>query len=82
MTGAKTSGGSVATDEWKKASLQWIENKRNADGVGTCELIYELDEEPDSFRQIEVLKDDLYPEIRRGDSILVNLSDKKIRRSP
>lgn len=65
--------------EWKKAAIRWIENKQAADGTAVCELIYELDEEPDSLRQMEVPQAALYAGIRRGDAVLVDPGAKQVR---
>jgi hypothetical protein len=65
---------------WQKAALHWVEEKP-ADGGPVCELIYELDEEPDSLRRMVVPKADLFEGIRRGARILVNVEDNAVRPS-
>jgi hypothetical protein len=65
--------------DWKKAEIRWIEEKTSADGSLVCELIYELDEEPDSLRQVSIPKAAVAAEIRRGAAVMIDPAAGKVR---
>ena len=66
-------------DQWLNGSILWIEQRRTGNGGQVCEVIYELEGEPDSLRQMEIAAGDLYAGARRGQSVAINPALKRIR---
>lgn len=54
-----------------KARIVWVDRRPRPDGGVVCEVIYEVDAEPDLLRQIEVPEKSLYDGATRGDAIEV-----------
>jgi hypothetical protein len=60
-----------STNGWLRASIVWIDEKPSAVGGPTKEVIYELRDDPDMLRQINLPAQALYASAKRGDKILV-----------
>lgn len=63
--------GADMSDAWLKASIVWIDEKPGPGGRPIKEVIYELHDDPDLLRQLDVPADALYSGAKRGDKILV-----------
>ncbi len=66
-------------DGWVEGSIVWIDRKTGEDGGELVELIYELGNDPDLLRQMNIASEQLYPGAKRGDSILVQPLTSSIR---
>ncbi len=66
------SGAQRPVGGWLEASIIWIEPKPDSTGAMAKEIIYEVNADPDIFRQIVVTDEFLFSGAKRGDSILVD----------
>lgn len=64
---------------WIEGSIVWIDRKAGEDGHELVELIYELGDDPDLLRQMNIDSERLYPGAKRGDSILVQPQTSLVR---
>jgi hypothetical protein len=64
---------------WQNGSILWVEKKQAADGSNVCEIIYELDREPDTLRQMQLPQAAAGCALRRGQAVTVNLALRQIR---
>lgn len=63
------------------ASIVWIASKRNSDGTALTEIIYELHDEPDLLRQMQLPESAVYAGAVRGDAVLVSEAARSIRKA-
>jgi hypothetical protein len=69
----------LVADGWVEASIVWIDRKVDEDGQEQVELIYEIGNDPDLLRQMNIAPEQLYPDAKRGDAILVQPLTSSVR---
>ncbi len=62
----------LMAEVWQPGQIVWLTRKQTEPGTVTWEVVFELDDEPDLFRQTVVSDDTLYAGAKRGDEILVS----------
>jgi len=63
--------GQEQSEKWEKAKVIWV--SRTIGDKEKIEVIFELDDDPDNLKQIEISEKQLQQELRKGDEIEICL---------
>lgn len=67
-----------SSEGWLRASIVWIDEKPGANSGTIKEVIYELQDDPDMLRQVNLPAQALYVSAKRGDKILVQPESSQV----